>query len=79
MQIHVRRGGFGVMEGGVLALGIIAGLLSLIDPTFRPIGASAIVLGAVVAAILVWRRRSESHPTISRHARLEEDEPIEPK
>jgi len=33
------------------------------------------------AAILVWRRSRESHPTISRHADTDSDthKPIEPK
>ena len=81
MQITVSRGGFGPMEGAVVALGIGAGLLGVIEPAFRPIAAGSIVLGAVVAAILVWRRRHESHPSISRHARGETDahQNIEPK
>jgi hypothetical protein len=81
LQINVRRGGFGPMEGAVLALGIGAGLLGIIEPAFRPIAAGSIVLGAVVAALLVWRRRGESHPTISRHAHTETDppKPIEPQ
>ncbi len=45
------------MEGAVVALGIGAGLLGIIEPLFRPIAAGSIVLGAGVAAILVWRRR----------------------
>ena len=49
------------MEGAVLALGIAGGILGIIEPAFRPIAAESIVLGAVVSAILVWRRRSESH------------------
>jgi len=69
------------MEGAVVALGIGAGLLGIIEPMFRPIAAGSIVLGAGVAAILVWRRRGESNPTISRHANTDSDthEPIEPK
>jgi hypothetical protein len=80
LQINVRRGGFGPMEGAVVALGIGAGLLGIIEPMFRPIAAGSIVLGAGVAAILVWRRRGESHPTISRHANTDSDthKPIEP-
>ena len=60
------------MEGAVVALGIGAGLLGIIEPMFRPIAAGSIVLGAGFAAILVWRRRRESHPSISRHTRHEE-------
>jgi hypothetical protein len=69
------------MEGAVVALGIGAGLLGIIEPMFRPIAAGSIVLGAGVAAILVWRRRGESNPTISRHANTDSDihKPIEPK
>ena len=69
------------MEGTVAALGIGAGLLGIIEPMFRPIAAGSIVLGAGFAAILVWRRRRESHPTISRHADTDSDtyKPIEPK
>jgi hypothetical protein len=69
------------MEGAVAALGIGAGLLGIIEPMFRPIAAGSIVLGAGVAAILVWRRRGESSPTISRHANTDSDthKPIEPK
>jgi hypothetical protein len=66
----------------LVALGIGAGLLGVIEPLFRPIAAGSIVLGAGVAAILVWRRRGESHPTISRHANTDSDDhykPIEPK
>ena len=80
MQINVRCGGFGPMEGAVVALGIGAGLLGVIEPAFRPIAAGSIFLGAGVAAILVWRRRREAHPSIS-HAQSERDAPqsIEPK
>lgn len=69
------------MEGTVVALGIGAGLLGVIEPAFRPIAAGSIVLGAGVAGILMWRRRSGSHPTISRHSRTETDahRPVEPK
>jgi hypothetical protein len=69
------------MEGAVVALGIGAGLLGIFEPMFRPIAAGSIVLGAGVAAILVWRRGGESHPTISRHADTDSDtyKPIEPK
>jgi len=69
------------MEGAVVALGIGAGLLGIIEPMFRPIAAGSIVLGAGFAAILVWRRRGESNPTISRHANTDSDthKPIEPK
>lgn len=69
------------MEGAVVALGIGAGLLGIIEPAFRPIAAGSIVLGAGFAAILVWRRRGESHPTISRHANTDTDtsKPVEPK
>jgi len=69
------------MEGAVVALGIGAGLLGIIEPMFRPIAAGSIVLGAGVAAILVWRRRGESHPSISRHANADSDihKPIEPR
>jgi hypothetical protein len=69
------------MDGAVVALGIGAGLLGIIEPMFRPIAAGSIVLGAGVAAILVWRHRRESHPTISRHADTGSDtyKPIEPK
>jgi hypothetical protein len=69
------------MEGAVVALGIAAGLLGIIEPAFRPIAAGSIVLGAGVAAILVWRRRGESHPTISPHADADSDSdrPIDPK
>jgi hypothetical protein len=69
------------MEGAVVAHGIGAGLLGIIEPAFRPIAAGSIVLGAGVAAILVWRRRGESHPTISRHADTDSDDhkPIEPR
>jgi hypothetical protein len=73
VQINVRRGGFGPMEGTVAALGIAAGLLGVIEPAFRPIAAGSIVLGAGLACILVWRRRRESHPSISRHTRPEKD------
>ena len=81
MQINVRQGGFGPMEGAVVALGIGAGLLGIIEPGFRPIAVGSIVLGAGVAVILVRRRRAESHPTISRHAHTDSDayKPIEPK
>jgi hypothetical protein len=81
VQINVRRGGFGPMEGAVVALGIGTGLLGVLEAAFRPFAAGSIVLGAVVAAILVWRRRHESHPSISRHARSETDahQGIEPK
>ena len=81
MQINVRRGGFGPMEGTVVVLGIVAGLLGVIEPAFRPIAVGSIVLGAGVACILVWRRRRESHPSISRHARIETDahKSIEPE
>ena len=71
MQINVRRGGFGPMEGAVVALGIGAGLLGFIEPAFRPIGGGAIVLGAIAACVMVWRRRRDSHPSISRHAHVE--------
>ncbi len=47
------------MEGAIAALGIGAGLLGIIEPLFRPIAAGSIVLGAGLAAILVWRRRGE--------------------
>jgi hypothetical protein len=69
------------MEGAIVALGIGAGLLGFIEPMFRPIAAGSIVLGAGVAAILMWRHRRESHPTISRHAATDRDtyKPIEPK
>jgi hypothetical protein len=68
------------MEGGVVILGIAGGLLGVIEPGFRPIAAGSVVLGAAVAVFLVWRRRSESRPTISRHARKESDgKPIEPQ
>ena len=69
------------MEGAVVAIGIGAGLLGIIEPMFRPIAAGSIVLGAGVAAILVWRRRGESHPSVSRHANTDSDthKPIEPK
>ena len=69
------------MEGAVVALGIGAGLLGIIEPMFRPIAAGSIVLGAGVAAILVWRRRGDSNPTISGHANTDSDthKPIEPK
>jgi hypothetical protein len=69
------------MEGAIAALGIGAGLLGIIEPLFRPIAAGSFVLGAGLAAILVWRRRGESHPTISRHAETGRDtsKPIEPK
>jgi hypothetical protein len=69
------------MEGAVVALGIGAGLLGIIEPVFRPIAAGSIVLGAGVAAFLLWRRRGESHPTISPHANTDSDAhtPIEPK
>ena len=69
------------MEGAIVVLGIGAGLLGIIEPLFRPIAAGSVVLGAGVAAILVWRRRSESHPTISQHAEADRDtyKPIEPK
>lgn len=81
MQINVRRGGFGPMEGTVVLLGIGAGLLGVIEPVFRPIAAGSIVFGAVVAGILLWRRRRESHPSISRHTGSETDahKSIEPK
>ena len=69
------------MEGAIVVLGIGAGLLGIIEPMFRPVAAGSIVLGAGVAAILVWRRRGESHPSISRHANTDSDthKPIEPK
>jgi hypothetical protein len=69
------------MEGAIVVLGIGAGLLGIIEPLFRPIAAGSVVLGAGVAAILVWRRRADSHPTISRHAEADRDtyKPIEPK
>ena len=69
------------MEGAVVALGIAAGLLGIIEPLFRPIAAGSILLGAGVAAILVWRRRGGSHPTISPHADADRDRyrPIEPR
>ena len=81
MQINVRRGGFGPMEGSVVALGIGAGLLGAIEPGFRPIAAGSILLGAVAACLMVWRRRRESHPSISRHAHVETEphKPIEPE
>ena len=80
VQINVRRGGFGPMEGTVVVLGIGAGLLGVLEPAFRPIAAGSIVLGAAVAGILVWRRRRESHPSISSQARSATDPraPIEP-
>jgi hypothetical protein len=61
------------MEGTVVALGIGAGLLGVIEPAFRPIAAGAIVLGGIAACIMVWRRRGDSHPSISRHAHDETD------
>ena len=69
------------MEGALVALGIGAGLLGIIEPIFRPIAAGSIVLGAGVAAVLAWRRRGEAHPTISRHAdtNRDTDKPIKPK
>jgi hypothetical protein len=69
------------MDGAIVALGIGAGLLGIIEPMFRPIAAGSIVLGAGVAAILMCRHRRESHPTISRHADTDSDtyKPIEPK
>jgi hypothetical protein len=69
------------MEDAVVVLGIAAGLLGIIEPLFRPIAAGSIVLGAGVGAILVWRRRGESHPTISAHADTDRDRhrPIDPK
>ena len=81
MQIDVRRGGFGPMEGGLVVLGIGAGLLGILEPAFRPIALVCIVLGAAVAGVLLWRRRRESHPSISRHAHPDADAPpkIEPK
>ena len=68
MQIQVRRGGFGPMGGGVVVLGIAAGLLSVLVPGFWPIAVVSLVLGIGFAAILGWRRRSDRHPTISGHA-----------
>jgi hypothetical protein len=73
LQINVRRGGFGPMGGAFAALGIGAGLMGIIEPVFRPIAAGSVVLGAGVAAILLWRRREESHPTVSRHADTDGD------
>jgi hypothetical protein len=69
------------MEGAIVAFGIGAGLLGILEPAFRPIAAGSIVLGAGVAAILVWRRRGESHPTISPHAGSDSEtyKRIEPK
>jgi hypothetical protein len=69
------------MEGAVAVLGIAAGLLGVIEPAFRPIAAGSIVLGGIVAGILVWRRRRESHPSISRHPHKDTDAPksIEPQ
>jgi hypothetical protein len=69
------------MEGAIVALGIGAGLLGIIEPLFRPIAAGSIVLGAGLAAILARRRRRESHPTISPHADTDRDtyRPIEPR
>jgi hypothetical protein len=81
VQISVKRGGFGPMEGGIALLGIAAGVLGVIEPLFRPIAAGTILVGAVTAIVLVWRRRRETHPSISRHANPEAAacERIEPK
>ena len=81
MQISVRRGGFGPMEGGIALLGIVAGILGAIEPLFRPIAAGMILVGAVTDVVLVWRRRRETHPSISRHATPDAAayEKIEPK
>ena len=49
MQIDVRRGGYGPMSGALCALGIAAGLVTLLVPPFRPF---ALVEGRAVAT---WR------------------------
>jgi hypothetical protein len=45
------------MSGAVFVLGIAAGLLSLLEPLFRPIALVTFVLGAVLAGALAWRNR----------------------
>jgi hypothetical protein len=75
MQIDVRRGGYGPMEGTVAVLGMGAGLLAIIEPSFWPIAAGSLALGAGLAAILVWRRRGESHPSISPYSETDSAAP----
>jgi hypothetical protein len=60
------------MSGGLFALGLGAGLLSLTEPLFRPIAAAAFVLGAAFAGVLVWRNRHSGRLSISPHAHRNE-------
>ena len=77
-QIIFSRNPTGSVALGLFILGISAFLFSVLDPLFGPLALGCIAAGAVVAALLMFRRPKTPH--IDRHSVPEDvPRPIHPR